>query len=170
MSAGEFLPAELLERTRHMSVRTSLFCRSRTGDISRRGALGEQPGVSAGRNDQRRSGGLRGLHRLSLEAGLESLSDCIENGGQVVHARVPVAGSMRCRLFAGLSVIPARASKPTVALTRSRRSSRAASGSPLRNSVAASSKSARANFGSRRTRSTTVCLKSRLSAMVVHRF
>ncbi len=56
-------------------------------------------------------------------------------------------------------------SKPMVAFTRSRRMSRAVSGSPLRNRVAASSRSALANWGSRSTRSTTVCLKLRVSAI-----
>ncbi len=45
---------------------------------------------------------------------------------------LPLRDSMRGKLLAGLSVIAASASKPTVALTRSRNSNRAASGSPLR--------------------------------------
>ena len=78
---------------------------------------------------------------------------------------LPFGDSMRCKLLLGLWVSSARCSNPTVALTRSRRMRRAASGSPLRNSVAASSSSALANAGSRLTRSTTVCLKSRVRVM-----
>src|SRR5450432_3270701 len=78
---------------------------------------------------------------------------------------LPADDSMRCRLLLGFFVLRASVSKPTVALTRSRRIRRAVSGSPLRNSVAASSSMALAKAGSRCTRSTTVCLKSRLSAI-----
>ena len=80
---------------------------------------------------------------------------------------LPFEDSIRCRLLLGLCVSSARCSKPTVALTRSRKIRRAASGSPLRNSVAASSSSAFAKSGSRATRAATVCLKSRVS--VSHR-
>src|SRR6266851_10294140 len=78
---------------------------------------------------------------------------------------LPFLDSIRCRLLLGFAVSAAKASNPTVAFTRSRRIRRAISGSPLRNNVAASSSSALAKAGSRRTRSTTVCLKSRVSAM-----
>src|SRR5690606_29513277 len=78
---------------------------------------------------------------------------------------LPLADSMRCRLLAGFSVSVASCSKPTVAFTRSRSIMRAVSGSPFRNSVAASSSIARAKAGSRSTRAATVCLKSRVSAM-----
>ena len=70
--------------------------------------------------------------------------------------RLPVGDNMRCRLLLGLAVNVASYSKPTVALIRSRRITRAISGSPLRNRVAASSSSACANAGSLSTRSTTV--------------
>jgi len=43
---------------------------------------------------------------------------------------LPDFDSIRCRLLAGLSISPASASKPTVALTRSRRINLADSGSP----------------------------------------
>src|SRR5450759_4983496 len=77
----------------------------------------------------------------------------------------PLGDSMRCKLLLGFSVILASCSNPMVALTRSLRMSRAVSGSPLRNSVAASSRSALANWGSRSTRSITVCLKLRVNTI-----
>ena len=58
----------------------------------------------------------------------------------------PCLESIRCRLLAGLAILSANPSKPIVALTRSRRISRASCGSPLRNSVAASSSSALAKI------------------------
>ena len=60
---------------------------------------------------------------------------------------MPVGERMRCRLLLGLAVNVARCSKPIVALIRSRSSTRAISGSRLRNWVAASSRSACANAG-----------------------
>src|SRR6266851_4887850 len=80
---------------------------------------------------------------------------------------LPFSESMRCRLLAGIAVAAASPSNPTVAFTRSRRMRRAVRGSPLRNSVAASSSIALAKAGSRCTRSTTLCLKSRVSAMPI---
>src|SRR5450759_3943347 len=77
----------------------------------------------------------------------------------------PLGESIRCRLLLGVSVTSASCSNPMVALTRSRRMRRAVSGPPLRNSVAASSRSALANCGSRATRSMTVCLILRVSAI-----
>jgi hypothetical protein len=50
---------------------------------------------------------------------------------------------MRYRLFAGFAVSVANVSNPTVAFTRSRHTSHAASASPFRKRVAASSRSAR---------------------------
>ena len=50
---------------------------------------------------------------------------------------LPDCDSIRCRLLAGLWISSASASKPTVALTRSRRISFADSGSPLTNNVMA---------------------------------
>ena len=73
----------------------------------------------------------------------------------------PEADSMRCRLLLGVPVFAANVSKPTVALTRSRRMLRVTSGSSLRNSVAASSNIALANAGSRPARSAMKRLKSR---------
>src|SRR5260370_39443677 len=66
-----------------------------------------------------------------------------------------------------MAVTFASRSKPKVAFTRSRRMRRAGSGSPLKNRVAASSRSALANAGSRSTRATTVFLKLRVSAMSI---
>src|SRR5574340_433049 len=68
-------------------------------------------------------------------------------------------------LLLGLCTSSANFSNPTVALTRSRKISLEVSGSPLRNSMTASSSSARANSGSRSTRATMVFLKSRVSAI-----
>src|SRR5437016_13736144 len=78
---------------------------------------------------------------------------------------LPFSDNIRCRLLLGLSISAASCSNPMVALTRSRSRSRAVCGSPLRNRVAASSSNARANAGSRCTRATTVCLKSRVRAI-----
>ena len=78
---------------------------------------------------------------------------------------LPAGDNMRCRLLLGLDVSAETCSKPIVALIRSRRIRRAVSGSPLRNSVAASSNKAWANAASRPTRAKTVSLKSRVSAM-----
>src|SRR5436305_1955678 len=79
---------------------------------------------------------------------------------------LPFSDSIRWRLLLGRLVSAANASNPTDAFTRSRRISRAVSGSPLRNSVAASSRSALAKAGSRVARSFTVSLKSRVSIVV----
>ncbi|MFB9075783.1 hypothetical protein ACFFX0_33385 [Citricoccus parietis] len=65
----------------------------------------------------------------------------------------------------GLLVSTASVSKPTEAFTRSRKMRRAVWGSPLRNSVAASSSMALAKAGSRAARSFTVSLKSQVSSM-----
>lgn len=80
---------------------------------------------------------------------------------------LPLGDNIRCKLLLGLSVSMAKCSNPTVALTRSRRIRRAVSGSPLKNKVAASSRSAFANSESRSMRSITVCLKFRVSAMCI---
>src|SRR5580658_405504 len=80
---------------------------------------------------------------------------------------LPRSESMRCRLLLGVFVSTANASNPTDAFTRSRNTSLAACGSPLRKSVAASSRSALAKAGSRATRAATVFLKSRVRAIVL---
>ena len=80
---------------------------------------------------------------------------------------LPDLDSTRCRLLLGLSISRASASNPTVALTKSRRINLAESGSPLMNSVIASSRSACAKAGSFCTRAATVSLKSRVSAMFI---
>ena len=54
---------------------------------------------------------------------------------------LPFGDSILWRLLLGVAVTLANLSKPRVAFTRSRRMRRAVSGSPLRNSVAASSRS-----------------------------
>ena len=78
---------------------------------------------------------------------------------------LPFDESMRCRLLLGTSVSFDSCSNPNVALTRSRRITRAVSASPLMRSIVASSRSFFANVGSRSTRATTVSLKSRVSAI-----
>jgi len=78
---------------------------------------------------------------------------------------LPELESMRCRLLLGLSIYWARASKPTVALAKSRKISLAESGSTLMNNVIASSGIACAKAGSLCTRAATVSLKSRVSAV-----
>jgi hypothetical protein len=67
----------------------------------------------------------------------------------------------------GLAVSVASCSKPMVAFTKSRKISRAVSGSPLRNSVAASSSSACANEASLCTRWMTVSLKFLVNAILL---
>ncbi len=52
---------------------------------------------------------------------------------------LPVAESIRCKLFAGLCISSANDSNPTVALTKSRKINLAVLGSPSRNSEIASS-------------------------------
>jgi hypothetical protein len=80
---------------------------------------------------------------------------------------LPRSDSIRCRLLLGVFVSAARASNPTDAFIRSRSTKRAACGSPLRNSVAASSSRALAKAGSRASRALTVSLKSRVSAILL---
>src|ERR1700690_768594 len=84
---------------------------------------------------------------------------------RLVMVGFPAGESMRCTLFEGFSTDCASCSKPIVAFTRSRRMSLAVSGSPFRNSVAASSSRALAKSGSCLTRATTVALKSRVNAI-----
>ena len=79
---------------------------------------------------------------------------------------LPVGDNIRCKLLLGLAVRVASCSKPMVALTRSRKISRAVSGSPLRNRVAASSSSACANHASFCTRWMTVSLEFLVNAIV----
>ena len=57
----------------------------------------------------------------------------------------PLADNMRCKLLLGFDVSIANFSKPTVAFTKSLKTSRAISGSPFRKSYAASFSRATAN-------------------------
>jgi len=79
--------------------------------------------------------------------------------------RLPLCESIQCKLLVGSAVAAANASKPIVAFTRSRRMRRTASGLPLRNNVAALSRSDLAKAGSRRggLRRGPRCLVSRLN-------
>src|SRR5207247_4588197 len=78
---------------------------------------------------------------------------------------LPRGANIRCRLLLGFLIAAASSSKPSVALTRSRRMALPAAVSPLRNALIASVRSASRKRGSRCARAATVFLKSRVSAI-----